>query len=80
MTSRAAAKSDNPKEKEFYDRSNLPPYLSAATLPNISAAVNDALERGESTLHDTSGEADVAAGKIRSTLGYHVGLVKSTLN
>jgi hypothetical protein len=70
MTFRVALKSDNPKEKEFYDRSNLPPYLSAAT----SAAVNDALERGEGSLHDTSGEADVAAGEIHSTLACCVGL------
>jgi hypothetical protein len=76
MTFRVDVKTvtENPKEKKIYDRANLPPYLSAATLPKTSTAVNDALERGEGTSHDTTGEADVAAGEIRSTLGCCVSL------
>jgi hypothetical protein len=79
MTLRAAVKSDNPQEKEFYDRSKLPPYLSAATQPTSSAALNDALDRGEGYLHDVAGEADVAAGEIRSYAAC-CGFIKSYTN
>lgn len=64
MTLRATVKSDNPKEKAFYGRSRLPPYLSAVTQPTSAAALNDAQDRGEGYFNDLSGEADVAAGEI----------------
>jgi hypothetical protein len=68
MTLRAAVKSDKLQEKEFYDRSRLPPYFTLATQPTSSAALNDAQDRGESYLNDVAGEADVAAGEIRSNV------------
>lgn len=73
---RETVKSDNRKEKEFYDRSRLPPYLSAPTQPTSSAALSDTPDRGDGYLNDLSGEADVAAGEIFSIVAYCGALFK----